>query len=380
MAQGFRTLLLVLTLALTPAGLALAQSDAATAQFVSHNLPPRLEVGQRFKVELAVTNVGTAPWTRDAVALAIKPAAPNQTWGLTRVELDAADAIEPGDTKTFAFEISAPTVPGSYPFAWQLLAQGAPVAGFAAAPTTIVVEDPYVRGSFVSQLLPDRIAPGEKFKAFIQYRNTGKSSWSRSQGYQLAGIAAESSKNWGADKVELDASERVLPGQTATFAFTATAPTKAGKYAFQWQLHQEGRGLFGDATPLTTVQVGGPSTTVAEALAAEFISASLPSELLADSTYSVTLLFKNTGDTPWRAGRTSLHAQGPAGNLTWLIDRVDLAPGEVVEPGDIKAFQFDIHTPAEAGNYGFQWRLVNEQGTAFGDASAPAEVTVSKQR
>jgi len=373
MAQGFRILLAVIALAIAPLGL--AQNGTATVQFVSHNLPARLDVDQTFGAKLVLRNVGTSAWTRDNLAVAIKPAGSDQGWGVTKVELGATDTIEPGDTKTFSFDITAPAVPGTYPFTWELLSQGKP-AGAIAPPVDIIVEDPYVRGAFVSQLLPEHIAPGETFKAFVQYRNTGKSSWSRSQGYRLAAVAPDSIKNWGIDKVELEAKENVLPGQTATFAFTAVAPAKPGDYAFQWQLYQDGRGFFGDATPVTAVRVGTSQADRGESLDAEFVSASVPAPLQADTTYSVTLVFKNTGGEPWRAGLVALRPHGASGNLTWLTDRVDLVPGEVVEPGDIKAFEFNIHTPPDAGKYGFQWRLTDERGKPFGDASEPRQLTI----
>lgn len=375
MAQGFRILLAVLVLAIAPLGF--AQNSTGTVQFVSQNLPARLDVDQTFRVELTLRNVGTTAWTRDNLVLAIKPTGGEQGWGVTQVELTQTDAVEPGDTRTFSFDITAPAVPGTYPFTWEVMSQGA-ATGTIAPVLNIIVEDPYVRGAFVSQLLPEQIAPGDKFKAFIQYRNTGKRSWSRNQGYRLAAVAPNSMKNWGIDKVELDAKENVLPGQTATFAFTAVAPAKPGDYPFQWQLYQDGRRFFGDATPVTAVRVGASQAGRSESLDAEFVSASVPERLQADTTYSVTLLFKNTGEEPWRAGLVVLRPRGASGNLTWLTDRVDLVPGEVVEPGDIKAFEFNIHTPVDAGKYGFQWRLTDERGESFGDASEPRQLAIEK--
>lgn len=373
MAQGFRILMLVVALATAP--LSLAQDGTATVQFVSHNLPARLDVDQTFGAEIVLRNVGTSAWSRDNLAISVKPAGTDQGWGVTKVELSASDNIEPGETKAFAFDITAPSVPGTYPFTWELLTQGKP-AGAMTPPLNIIVEDPFVRSAFVSQLIPEHIAPGEKFKVFVQYRNTGKSSWSSSQGYRLAAVAPDSAKSWGIDNVELDTKESVLPGQTATFAFTAIAPAKPGDYAFQWQLYQDGRGFFGDATPVTAVRVGAGQVDRGANLDAEFVSASLPETLKADTTYPVTLLFKNTGEEPWRAGLVTLRPQGTSGNLTWLIDRVDLAPGEVVEPGDIKAFEFNVHTPPDRGNYGFRWHLTDEHSKAFGDASEPRQLHI----
>lgn len=381
MAQDVRTLLFNLVLgavlALPIASLGIAQESTATAQFVSHNLPARLDIGQTFRVELAVRNVGTAPWTRDNLTVTVKPASAEQGWGVTKIELAPTDTIEPGQTKTFVFDVTAPAVPGTYSFAWELLYQGA-AAGAPAAPADIVVEDPHLRGVFVSQLLPNQIAAGEKFKAFIQYRNTGKSSWSRRQGHRLAAVAPDSLKHWGIDKVELDVQEHILPGQTATFTFIAEAPARAGHYPFQWQLYQDDRRFFGDRTPATSIFVGTIQDTDSEKLDAEFVSASIPDALRTNTTYTVTLLFKNTGQTPWRSGQVVLRPHESSGNLTWFTDRVDLDPGEIVEPGDIKSFEFNIHTPPDAGRYGFQWNLADPHGQSFGDASELRELAVEK--
>lgn len=365
---------MLLALVFSVAPVAVAQEPSGGVEVVSHNLPARLDIDQTFRVELMLRNMGPQPWTRDNTALGVKPANAEQGWGITKVELAPEEVVEPGGTKPAQFDITAPAVPGSYPFALELLSQG---NGAGIIPlTNVIVEDPTVRSVFVSQMFPDQLAPGEKFKAFIQYRNTGRNSWSRSRGYRLAAATPDSLKIWNVDKVELDAKEHILSGQTATFAITAVAPAQPGHYPFQWQLHQDGRGFFGDITPVTTVRIGTAQTTDSNMLDAEFISASVPDRLQTNTTYTVTVLFKNTGQTPWRGGLISLKPQGAGGNLTWFTERVDLEPGEVVEPGDIKGFEFNIHTPVDAGTYGFQWRLTNEPGEPFGDASEPRQVTV----
>lgn len=376
MAQGFRILLVALALSVAP--FSVAQESASGMELVSHNLPVRLDIDQTFRVDVVLRNTGTRPWSRNNTTLGIKPASTEQGWGVTKIELAPEDATEPGETLRFQFDITAPAVPDTYPFTLELASQDN--GGSATVtPTTIIVEDPSVRGIFVSQLLPDQLAPGEKFKAFIQYRNTGKSSWSRSQGYRLAAVAPDSLKNWGTDKVELEANEHVLPGQTATFAFAAVAPAVSGQYPFQWQLYQDGRRFFGDMTPATTVRIGPAQANKSEMLDAEFVSTSVPDRLQTDTTYTVTILFKNTGQIPWRGGLVALKPQGASSNLTWFTDRVDLAPGEVVEPGDIKGFEFNIHTPVDAGKYAFQWRLTNERDEPFGDASEPRRLTVEEK-
>lgn len=352
-------------------------ASAGTVEFVKQTIPARIDVGGSAHIAITVKNVGSEAWTRDQnVALDIQPLSATQNWGLSRVELAPQEAVQPGETKTFEFTIKAPATPGSYPLHWKILRNGDALAGLAAPQATVAVDDPFARATFVSQLLPDRAAPGEKFRVFMQFRNDGKTSWSQQQGVHLVAKTAGAGKTWGGERFDLEPGQIILPGQVATFSFQLAAPTAAGNYDLQWQLVQDNTRFFGDVSPATTIAVGKAAKTFSSAFGAEFIGQTLPSPLLANQNYKVTVIFKNVGSTAWQAKNAALRATTPADGLIWLVEEVPLAAGETVGPDSLKVFEFTIRTPPEAGNYPFSWRLHNTEGF-FGDASELVQLRVT---
>ena len=83
-------------------------------------------------------------------------------------------------------------------------------------------------------------------------KNTGTTTWTAAGGYRLASLTAGSP--WG-DQVSLNNSELISPGKQKAFSINVTAPQAAGPYGFQWQMIQEGVGLFGPTAPIATVGV-----------------------------------------------------------------------------------------------------------------------------
>jgi hypothetical protein len=379
--NGYTRAFLLLQLLITVIPNASAQTADGAVQFVRHNLPAQLDIGQAYAVELEIKNVGTGNWTRNGnVVLAIQGAGNAQSWGVTRVELAPSEVIAPGDAKTFRFDIRAPATPGTYELGWNVLAEGTALGGGTAAATTIMVEDPFLTARFVSQLLPNRVEPGETFRAIVQFRNAGKTSWAAEQGYRLSAATAAVATTWHVDRVDLEAGTHVLPEQTATFAFSATAPKVPGRYGFAWQMFRDGRGFFGQPSPEISIQVGQAATRGAGDYNAEVVSEMVPDTATTGGTYEVTLVFKNTGTQGWRSDRVSLQSQNPPENLQWFLSRIDLAPGEVVKAGAIKAFHFKIRAPSEPGDYNFQWQLVDETLGRFGDASELRPIHVQAPR
>jgi hypothetical protein len=100
----------------------------------------------------------------------------------------------------------------------------------------------------------------------------------------------------------------------------------------------------------------------------------VPSSLTAGQVASVSVTMQNTGTTTWAAGTYKLGSQNPQDNMTWGVNRVNLASS--VAPGANGVFTFNVTAPATASTYNFQWRMFN--GTAFfGTASTNVAVTVA---
>src|SRR4051812_21708712 len=101
---------------------------------------------------------------------------------------------------------------------------------------------------------------------------------------------------------------------------------------------------------------------------AEFVAQSVPGQLEAGVTYTFSQTWRNRGDTTWSfSSHYALGSQNPQDNSVWSVSRVT-SPREVA-PGETETFTFSIRAPVVLGTYHFQWRLVQDGVTWFGDTS-----------
>jgi Bacterial Ig domain/Ig-like domain from next to BRCA1 gene len=92
------------------------------AQFVSQSTPTTMTAGECYTVSVTMKNTGTSTWTRGGnYRLGSQHPQDNLIWGLGRVDLDPSDAIAPGQSKTFTFDVMALGTPGTYNFQWRML-------------------------------------------------------------------------------------------------------------------------------------------------------------------------------------------------------------------------------------------------------------------
>ena len=95
-------------------------------------------VGKTYPVTIVTKNTGTSTWTAAAnYKLGAQDPADNSTWGQNRELLGASDSIAPGASKTFVFNVVAPSTPGSYNFQWQMTQEG--VEWFGDSSTVVAV-------------------------------------------------------------------------------------------------------------------------------------------------------------------------------------------------------------------------------------------------
>lgn len=81
--------------------------------------------GETKRVSITMRNIGFSTWTRaDDYKLGSENPQDNKEWGRNRVYLSDGDEVKPGKTKTFAFDIAAPTTPGSKDFQWRMVKDG----------------------------------------------------------------------------------------------------------------------------------------------------------------------------------------------------------------------------------------------------------------
>ncbi len=96
-----------------------------SAEFSGQEVPTTMTPGVTSSVSITLKNTGTTSWTKAInykLVYAVDSAL--NTWGLGQVELEEGETIAPGDSKTFAFDITAPVTEGVYRFQWSLLQEG----------------------------------------------------------------------------------------------------------------------------------------------------------------------------------------------------------------------------------------------------------------
>ncbi|MBZ5551796.1 MAG: hypothetical protein LAO21_03675 [Acidobacteriia bacterium] len=111
----------------TPCGTASGSLNVMVnnAQFVSQSVPTVMVPGGLYAVSVTLTNTGTTTWNAAGnYQLGSQNPANNTTWGPSRVVLAAGESVPPGASKTFSFNVTAPTTPGTYNFLWQMAQNG----------------------------------------------------------------------------------------------------------------------------------------------------------------------------------------------------------------------------------------------------------------
>jgi hypothetical protein len=92
------------------------------ATFVSQSVPSTMAAGGTYAVSVTMSNTGTSTWTAGSeYRLGSQNPQDNQTWGVVRVMLGANESVAPGQSKTFTFNVTAPSSAGTYAFQWRML-------------------------------------------------------------------------------------------------------------------------------------------------------------------------------------------------------------------------------------------------------------------
>jgi hypothetical protein len=115
------------------------------------------------------------------------------------------------------------------------------------APVAAAVDD----AAFVSQVAPPQtMFSGQTVNVQVTMRNTGSIPWTPAD-HSLCSRGPSGNSSFGTSSVPLPSV--VQPGQTVTFAFTATGPTPGGRYTFQWGIAAGGAVEIGASSPAISV-------------------------------------------------------------------------------------------------------------------------------
>jgi hypothetical protein len=103
--------------------------------------------------------------------------------------------------------------------------------------------------SFGTELMPHTMVAGFSYPITVDFQNTGTTTWAPGSAYHLGALDPQDNSTWGMDRVFLPAySDPIKPGQSVSFNFIVTAPSKPGIYHFQWRMVQDEVAWFGDPT------------------------------------------------------------------------------------------------------------------------------------
>jgi len=222
---------------------------------------------------------------------------------------------------------------------------------------------------FISQTIPTTVTAGSSFDIELTFENNGTTNWSNvnPNGVFLGSDNPQDNTTWGTNRISLQNS--VAVGEQITLSATLIAPSTSGVYNFQWKMLQDGVEWFGEQSENISI------TVTEQGNSAVFISKSVPSSVLPNENFSVSVKFKNTGTNTWTTtNEYKLGSQSPQDNTIWGTNRITL-PNTVV-PDEEVTFTFNITAPANEGIYDFQWQIIQEGVEWFGEKSDLFSISV----
>jgi Subtilase family/Ig-like domain from next to BRCA1 gene/Peptidase inhibitor I9 len=225
----------------------------ARADYVDMSVPAFLLPGATWPVWVTMTNVGPTTWTAGQ-GFKLASQGDSMTWGINRVVVP--NDVPPGTSVTFSFNITAPTVPGTYSYQWRMLQEGVQRFGDTTINMPITVVSLTNQAEFVSQTVPKWMYATESYTVSVTMKNTGNTVWNVGSTYKLGSQNLQDNTRWGLNRVEMP--RNVFPGEAVIFTFEVTAPLKTGNNNFQWRMVQDGVEWFGATTPNVIVSVKAP--------------------------------------------------------------------------------------------------------------------------
>ena len=110
---------------------------------------------------------------------------------------------------------------------------------------------------------------------------------------------------------------------------------------------------------------------------AKVISQAVPSIMVGDTPYVITIEMKNAGSREWTTNQGfHLTWRDPAAVNRWGDVKAPLGEDGAVAPGESTAFTFQITAPPTEGRYDLAWQMVDNQGQHFGEVAQISNVIV----
>ncbi len=343
-----------------------------------HTIPSTMRPGEVREVSVTMLNTGTDTWTRSWDLLYSRNV-PENFWGIFGNYLNEGEAIDPGESKTFTFFISAPDTPGSYNCDWQMRSFGP--REWWGEQLLVLVEvtelsgTPLMDAEVVSHTFPSSLHPGEVREVTLTMRNSGSTtSWDYPQHRLHSKNSPED--GWGITTKLLNDGETVAPGDTKTFSFFIVAPLTPGTYDCNWRmlLLAAGQFVFFGETAIASVEV---TESVSPGLDAEVVSHTVPSSMLPGEARQVTVTMRNSGTTTsWAHPDYWFFSKNSPSDFWGILVRF-LEDGEIILPGETKTFTLSLSAPTTPGNYNCKWQMTISNASGFVSFGEPFTTTVN---
>jgi hypothetical protein len=236
------------------------------AIIVSQSIPGRMFAGHTYNLFVRLRNTGSTIWTPNYYKLALVKQGDDKLWDFK--PLNVRSRVERGSDVTFSFRIKTPSAPGHYRFELRMEANGK-YFGETAGPTSVNVRgeptdetNPQMEiktknddSEFLMQIMTNEMTAGNNYEVSITMQNTGKTTWTKKDGYALGfldSLLNIEKNNLKYTRIVL--SEDVPPGKEATFHFTVKAPPAPGTYEFRWEMEHDNI-YFGEPSDIYSVKV-----------------------------------------------------------------------------------------------------------------------------
>jgi len=340
---------------------ALAASYATTA-------PTNWQPAQTKTFTTTVTNTGTLTWNANdpqSVHLGVYFNGKSDAigdWTSEPVRFSLASDVAPGGSATITITMTAPSAAGSYVLRQRLVKEQ--VSWFTQLQKTNVV----VAGTppTVTAISPAANATGVLTTAAITATFSEAIDGSTVNASNVF-LTRQGTTTSIAASLSYDATAHTVTLKPSAYLATSTAYTvtiKGGATGV--------KDLSGNA--LAANKVWTFTTTSTPADAAQIVSQSVPTSMVAGQTYTISITVKNTGTKTWDPASYRLGSANARDNLTWGLNRVFLTSS--VAPGAQVTFQFTVRAPKTAGTYNFQWQMVEEHVMWFGPLTPNMKVVV----
>lgn len=350
---------------------------AFSATFGAVTVPALLN-GATTTVPVAVTNSGGSTW----LAAGANPVNLSYHWYDTAGAVVKWDGerttigtdLAPGASRTLNATVLAPSAPGTYAIAFDMVREGVSWFGqqlrLGATVNPAIYRATYIVGVAAAAFIGDtRSVP-------VTLTNTGNVTW-HATGANLVDLsyhwydASGALVKWDGQRTTLAAD--VAPGASTNVSLATLIPASPGTYVLRIDLVQEGVAWFsslGNAPASVTFSV----TT---GLNAGYGLSTTPSSITVGAPFPTSVLLYNTGQRTWNAGGTnpvhlSYHIVDSGGAMVlWDGGRGLLSKD--VAAGQQLTVDIVVTAPSYSGTFSVVWDLVQEGVTWFSAIGIPTK-------